>query len=513
MAPKPTGDKKKNINNISPPGLRPRKLSQPSTSTPVPTNTRKRKSSLSREQGNSAKKTTEQQTSTMIRSPATTNKNAKGGFRLEPATLKVGVAPASAPEVANPALEAAPTDEVGLDTDNEYIDGSASSLLGDTATSTNLNVNEPDVLDPGCGGGEDKDEDPFKKLHNMMALNFSTLSGQLGLLQSNVVGISETVENLKSEVGGMNNRLTNVTAQAVSNKCGIASINKKLSEMRETNAEEIGRQVSAAVAKELGKADFAATISNEVAEKMDKMDKELDRMRAVNAVQNLSSANNQSRRTQMGARGTTKDNTTDESRQYWAARKRIRCAPIPPGENNNDLLRNTDAFFQQHLAIPSGEINPDSIIQVRRVPGKKKGRNLQEAVITFDSIQTRDCVASYASNLAGYNGDPALRPALRLEVPDHLCGVFRVLERYAHILKNQNPCFFKRSIKYDDVNLTLVLDYCTSQGGEWHRATYEEAAEMSRGRARSVRSSTSSAHGSQDNNPPTNENDADMNQD
>ena len=52
------------------------------------------------------------------------------------------------------------------------------------------------------------------------------MSGQLGLLQNNVLGLSETVKNLKTEVGGMNKRLTNVTAQAVKNKCGIASINK-----------------------------------------------------------------------------------------------------------------------------------------------------------------------------------------------------------------------------------------------------------------------------------------------
>ena len=120
---------------------------------------------------------------------------------------------------------------------------------------------------------------------------------------------------------------------------------------------------------------------------------------------------------------------------------------------------------------------------------------MNEAIITFDSVQTRDCVASYASNLANHSGEQ--RPSLRLEIPDYLCGVFRVLERYAHILKCQNPAFFRRSIKYDDVNLSLVLDYCVVQGGEWYRATYDEAANHTRGKPRRPLSTSSSTQDGQ----------------
>ena len=126
----------------------------------------------------------------------------------------------------------------------------------------------------------------------MMALNFAsmksdnlTLSGQLGLLQNNVVGMNETVETLKKEVGGLNTRISNVTAQAVANKSGIANINKKMNEMKESNAKEIGVQVAAAVAKQLGKVDFSSAIPLNITEKMDEMGKQLDRLRAVERVQ------------------------------------------------------------------------------------------------------------------------------------------------------------------------------------------------------------------------------------
>ena len=109
----------------------------------------------------------------------------------------------------------------------------------------------------------------------MMALNFAsmksdnlTLSGQLGLLQNNVVGMNETVETLKKEVGGLNTRISNVTAQAVANKSGIANINKKMNEMKESNAKEIGVQVAAAVAKQLGKIDFSSAIPLNITEKL-----------------------------------------------------------------------------------------------------------------------------------------------------------------------------------------------------------------------------------------------------
>ena len=157
------------------------------------------------------------------------------------------------------------------------------------------------------------------------------------------------------------------------------------------------------------------------------------------------------------------------------------------------------------LEIPQGELHEDAVVNVRKVPARKRNKIMNEVVITFDSIQMRDCVASYASNLANYKGDPAKRPNLRLEIPDYLCGVFRVLEKCAHVLKSKNSAFFKRSIKYDDINLTLVLDYCTTQGGSWNRVSYEEAAIICRGKGRTAAASSSSATDDQWQEPSNND--------
>ena len=482
-------DRKKEKKDPSPPGLRPRKNTAPSTSTPVPTASRKRKSSLSGETGNCAKKSTEKQTKKkMIRSPAATKKGEKTSFRLEPPTLLVAN---SATDIhAGPAMPVPVNLSIGTDGDVDLdLEGSVTDLLEDTATPTSKGGDVPD----SAAVQNSKNEDPFAKLQQMMALNFASmksdnlaLSGQLGLLQNNVVGMSETVDILKKEVGGLNTRISNVTAQAIANKSGITSINKKINEMKDTNAKEIGVQVAAAVAKQFEGVDLTSAIPLNVAERMNEMGKQIDKLKAVDRVQRNGN------RTRRPASASVSSAEEEESRQFWAARKCLRVSPITPGEGM-DLVQGVHSFFENVLDIPSDELHEGAVVEVRKIPARKRNKNLGEVIIFFDSIQTRDCVASYASNIANYKGDPALRPNLRLEIPDHLCGVFRVLEKCAHTLKCKNPAFFKRSIKYDDINLTLALDYCTARGGVWNRVMYEEASAMTRIKTRPAANSSSSA--------------------
>ena len=393
--------------------------------------------------------------------------------------------------------------------------------MGTSDISTDLLLGDSNVLantQPSQAGSsassraEDADattaEDPFTKLHKLMVLNFAsiksdaqTLSGQLGMMQNNLTNLDTTVKTMKSDFDGLNGRLSNVTAQAVANKCGISNINKQLKDMQNKQKEEMETCVADSVAREIGKhRAIVAEIPDEVSIKLDKMHKELDKMKALQTVQQMAASQ------RPGNHGRRPSSAEEESRQFWNARRKIRCSPIDAGNNGQDLLRNTYQFLEKVLGVPGGELPGDAITDVRRVPGRKRSLTQNEVIITFDTVQTRDCVASYAPNLADWRGKNAVHAGLRLEIPDYLCGVFRVLERHAHQLKEKNKDFFKRSIKYDDVNLTLVLDYCCREGGTWQRVGYEEAAELTRGRLTSARSSTSSyqdeAMGEADNNMP-----------
>ena len=455
----------------------------------------------------------------MIRSPAEFKKSSKENFRLDPPTLLLSLnsmseeARAVGGEAAQDvqqtqvlpgAQEDVPFNELEnsgtLDISSDLLLGESSVFPESQAPKTTSNTgNEETTSNTG-----NEAIDPFSKLQSFMEMNFAsiksdtaTMSGQLGMLQNNVSNLNSSVQTLKSDFDGLNGRLTNVTAQAVANKCGIANVNKQLKEMQAKQADTISERVAEAVAAEMGK--VRADVPVDVATKFDKINKEIDRMKALQTVQQM----------KPGPRGQglpdaarRPSSAEEESRQYWAIRRKIRCSPVDPGRDGAELLRNVHAFFKNVLAIPEGEVPDDAIMDVKKVPGRRRSQNLQEVVITFDSIQTRDCVASYAPNLADWRGrNSAARASLRLEIPDYLCGVFRVLERHAHQLKEKNPGYFKRSIKYDDVNLTLVLDFCSREGAEWRRVHYDDAVALTRGRMSSSRSSTSSYHSGSNGDP------------
>ena len=373
------------------------------------------------------------------------------------------------------------------------------SLLDDDVFQDNSQTTGNSTNKSGSVAGGEKEkpdeDDPITKLHKLMATNFAsiktdsiTVSGQLGLLQSNISTLNSNVDTVKAELDQMNNRLTNVAAQAVTNKCSIAGINKRLTEMQ--NAHEINtkEQIAAAVAKEFSKVRPQSTsaIPDQITSQLDKINKEMDKLRAVNTVQHFTNKPKKQTLSTSGA-------ANEETQQYWAARKKLRISPVMPGSNKQDLMSNVLTYLTDILAVPREDIQDESVVEVRRVPGRRKNANINEVVVSFDTVQTRDSIASYAANLALWRGkDNTTKASLRLEIPDFLCGVFRVLERHAHQLK-AGQSFFKRSIKFDDVNQTLFLDYCTREGGQWQRIHYEEAASLTRGRQTSHRVSVDSA--------------------
>ena len=444
--------------------------------------------------------------SEMFRSPSNNKGGGKGAFRLDPPTLLLGDTEGADDATGQAAIT---SNNVQLekevpqtaskqdmqDDDDVFTEVDTPVAVGGGASAAPAGAVP---AGPVPAGTQALPLDPLAQLQALMLANFATMkndnqamSGQLGVLQSNVASVNNTVDTLKSEMEGISNKLTDVTAQVVTNKCSINELKKKMNNIQQEQKETIEKTVAASVTREIQKVKIPE-IPNHINQQLDKMSKELDKLRAVQTVQSM--ANNQ-REALQTSRPSFGSGESDE-RQYWEARRKLRCSPIG-GPGCSDLLADTHHFLSQILAIPEGELHDSAVSEVRRVPGRKRGFNMNEAIITFDSVQTRDCVASYASNLSEYRGgDNSRRANLRLEIPDFLCGAFRVLERCAHNLKAANPSFFRRSIKYDDVNLSLVLDYCVEEGGNWSRIDYAEAAEMTRGkRGSSARTSASSSSG------------------
>ena len=158
------------------------------------------------------------------------------------------------------------------------------------------------------------------------------------------------------------------------------------------------------------------------------------------------------------------------------------------GESSRDLWSATGDFFFDVLKIPKEHLEENMVENIRRIPP-------QGVVVYFRDVTTRDMIQSYAPNLADAGG----RAGLRLEVPCHLTGQFKCLERCGQLLKSKEGSNFKWHINYDDINLSLCLSVKGAGDESWVRVGVEEAkkelrmAERPAGfRARLTSSTTSS---------------------
>ena len=92
-------------------------------------------------------------------------------------------------------------------------------------------------------------------------------------------------------------------------------------------------------------------------------------------------------------------------------------------------------------------------------------------------------VVSYAPNLREWrekDGSSRESTGLRLEIPDHLVAVFKTLEKYGHFLRNKHKDGLRRHICFDDINMSLVMDFALPGEVVWNRAEYENAREEMR---------------------------------
>lgn len=95
--------------------------------------------------------------------------------------------------------------------------------------------------------------------------------------------------------------------------------------------------------------------------------------------------------------------------------------------------------------------------------------------MVFASSRERDIVQSFASSLADFQGEAGLR----MELPGHLHGLFKIFEAHRAGLRQQFPGL-KRSIKYDDATQSLCMDVRMADRNKWHRISEVEMRETVR---------------------------------
>ena len=168
--------------------------------------------------------------------------------------------------------------------------------------------------------------------------------------------------------------------------------------------------------------------------------------------------------------------TGPEAAGYWRARRAIRCWPITCTDSN--LWGTVGDFFHLTLQIPTSKLQQTSVETIRRVHSKRREdqRIKDEVIVTFCDVATRDLVYSYANSLARFRGEQS-PPGIRIEIPEHLSGVFKVLHEYGSMLRRSLGEGFKRNVRFDDQKLSLYIDVLIPGDTLWTRIDFDVAAE------------------------------------
>ena len=293
----------------------------------------------------------------------------------------------------------------------------------------------------GSGESSGDDDDLFSKMTRYMDAKFK--------------GMDNNADKLSEKIDDVTTSVTNLTGRVNKNSDDISNLKLQLQRSRDTPTEEIRTQVQTIVREELRQG-----IAGE--ETVRKMSEEIDKIKA-----NRTTA----------ATPTGGENNEDK---YWRARRALRLWPVR-GNNNTELWKATGEFIFQTLEVPEYNLDEEAVETIRKVASQKNNRKKQqrvtdEVLVLFRDVETRDMVQSYATNLANHRG----KAGMRLEVPCHLTGHFKCLERYGHSVKKEHGSELKWHVNFDDVERSLRISVKLPGADKWDRIDYQAAKEALR---------------------------------
>ena len=117
---------------------------------------------------------------------------------------------------------------------------------------------------------------------------------------------------------------------------------------------------------------------------------------------------------------------------------------------------------------------------VQRVPSGPGAKVKDEAVVIFRTVDVRDAIKRAARNLAGKG--PSF--GIRLEVPNNMKSAMGALQSASYEIRQKFPDA-RTNVLFDDEQMGLVLDFCTSDGGVWRRMSAGQARERKKKKPRS----------------------------
>ena len=169
---------------------------------------------------------------------------------------------------------------------------------------------------------------------------------------------------------------------------------------------------------------------------------------------------------------------TKDDQSYFRARRALRMWPVE-GKNDEELWNNTGKFITEILDVSN--VGPEDIQTVRRISAGRRSRAHHLVLVRFNDVTARDCVYRNAPRLATHVSATGVPTAgLMLEIPDHLLGSFKTLQRHGHRLRELHGPDFKRHVRLCDEERDIRLDAKFPGDSEWQCITVELAKQIDR---------------------------------
>ena len=160
--------------------------------------------------------------------------------------------------------------------------------------------------------------------------------------------------------------------------------------------------------------------------------------------------------------------------RYRRSRRSIKIWPVKlVGTDHDTLVRQ---FFIDKLQVPPRLANGVLLDTIKRSEQTQNSKIKDEILVTFAEQDDRDAIKSYANKLADQGGNAGLR----LDVPPHLKGSFKILNDHGLAITQVYGRGVKRSIKFDDRNENLMMDLKLPTSTSWQNITIEQARESLR---------------------------------
>ena len=165
-----------------------------------------------------------------------------------------------------------------------------------------------------------------------------------------------------------------------------------------------------------------------------------------------------------------------KKRAYLEARQSVQIWPIT---GYVDISIGCRDFFKNQMGVPEDTVEDIEFEAIEKLHQNRRSRFSDEVLVRFRTSRTKDLIQSFAPNLASSNG----KAGLRMNVPHHLLGLFKMFETHGGRLRQRFGPGLKRSIKFEDAAMSLVMDVRLPNATEWTRLSGQDIVKITKDRA------------------------------